>query len=189
MPGRLKRSVYQRPGFTIALCEKRRHGDCPAESHQEAPCRGAFGPRGAQEGQGGEEPAPRRNRPRAAKSGWRPRRQQGASQAISLATSVPTVASPTRSLWSPRIHKSPAREIGVSGSSGTASSSVSPSAASCAARRRASSSSSKPVRGIGSANGNRTRRLAVQLSPVGSKSLWFQSSWYSGMVQNTATER
>src|ERR1019366_10346912 len=42
---------------------------------------------------------------------------------------------------------------------------------------------------FGSANGNRTRRLAVQASPVRAKWLFFQSSWYSGMVQNTATDR
>ena len=42
---------------------------------------------------------------------------------------------------------------------------------------------------FGSANGNRTRRLAVQLSSVGSKWLCFQSSWYSAMFRNTATNR
>jgi hypothetical protein len=44
-------------------------------------------------------------------------------------------------------------------------------------------------RGIGSANGNRTRRLAVQASPDRSKWLCFQCSWYSGMLRNTATNR
>ena len=41
----------------------------------------------------------------------------------------------------------------------------------------------------GSANGNRTRRLAVQASPDRSKWLCFQCSWYSGMLRNTATNR
>jgi hypothetical protein len=41
----------------------------------------------------------------------------------------------------------------------------------------------------GSANGNRTRRLPVQFSPVGSKWLCFRCSWYSGMARNTATDR
>jgi hypothetical protein len=51
--------------------------------------------------------------------------------------------------------------------------------------------SARPVsdRKIGSANGNRTRRLAVQASPDGSKWLCFQSGWYSGMLRNTATDR
>jgi hypothetical protein len=44
-------------------------------------------------------------------------------------------------------------------------------------------------RRIGSANGNRTRRLAVQLSPVRSKWLCSQYVWYSGMLRNTATNR
>jgi len=44
-------------------------------------------------------------------------------------------------------------------------------------------------RGIGSANGNRTRWLPVQLSPVGSKWLCFQSSWSSAMLRNIATDR
>lgn len=40
----------------------------------------------------------------------------------------------------------------------------------------------------GSANGNRTRRLPVQPSPVGSKWLCFQFSWHSAMVRNTAMD-
>ncbi len=42
---------------------------------------------------------------------------------------------------------------------------------------------------LGSANGNRTRRLAVQASPDRSKWLCFQCGWYSGMLRNTATNR
>jgi hypothetical protein len=42
-------------------------------------------------------------------------------------------------------------------------------------------------RGIGSANGNRTRGLPIQPSPVGSKSLCFQYRWYSWMLLNAAT--
>jgi hypothetical protein len=62
-----------------------------------------------------------------------------------LATWSARVASPTRSLWSPRIQRSPASQTGA-GSSGMESSSVRPSAASCAASNRASSSSSNPIR-------------------------------------------
>jgi len=49
--------------------------------------------------------------------------------------------------------------------------------------------SAKPVSlwGIGSANGNRTQGLSVQLSSVESKWSCFQSGWYSAMVRNTAT--
>ena len=42
---------------------------------------------------------------------------------------------------------------------------------------------------VGSANGNRTRGLAVQSSSVRSKWLCFQCGWYSGMLRNTATNR
>jgi hypothetical protein len=42
---------------------------------------------------------------------------------------------------------------------------------------------------IGSANGDRTRRLPVQLSPVGFKWLCFLCGWYSGMLRNTAMNR
>ena len=40
-----------------------------------------------------------------------------------------------------------------------------------------------------SANGSRTRCPPVHLSPVGSKWLSFQYSWYSRMLRNTATDR
>ena len=40
-----------------------------------------------------------------------------------------------------------------------------------------------------SANGNRTRRLPVQASPVESKWSCFQYGWYSGCSENTATNR
>src|ERR1035437_2639510 len=70
--------------------------------------------------------------------------QSAASGPMSRWTSATTVASPTRSLWSPRFQRSAACDTGVSATSGTESSSVRPSAASSAASRRASSSSSKP---------------------------------------------
>src|ERR1019366_438607 len=45
------------------------------------------------------------------------------------------------------------------------------------------------LRGIGSANGNRTRWAPVQFGSVGSKWLCFQYSWYPEMVRNTTTDR